>query len=1176
MSGTLLTEDALLLQGRYRLRSLLRETPDHQLWLATDQDIDEVLVKVWPYYPAKPGDRPSEAERALWDIELRHLFRLTSSPEAESRLVTLRNAGVDSTNHCFLLVLAAPGLIPLERLLRDRSQCEWLRDIRRIEVRKEVWRAIRSMALGLAQIHDQQMIHGAISASSVFVHPQRGPGSLRLGGFEWTIRVASPNAPDSIRTPDLVPPELAEPSVSYSFESDWFSFGVLAARILAPSHTFDEDGSYSILIEAIRTSDYLDLEKVFLERLLDRKPATRLARGSEIGRSIDLVLARLNQPLSLDEQSYLALVVTLGPGKPVTTALCEEDDSILAFDEEAQRVLIENDLAEPSIVRLPAGGHVLLGKDFQYWLDEFAPFGEHASGAWDLAFCNARAEVRFSEDSIRVQLNRIPIKVYNTKDAIKRRDQITRRAVSWKPFLPTTDDSRIRRARLDLLNDFFRITNQVEILFCDAELFKYHSLGLTRVLGFDELIIEEVKRDTSPLRLASRSDNLIEFLERARDDDPKYGDDTKGGKVFLGSDESLFITDPPDVLSWTIEGSDPTNGTVHLRRPHTPDSVDPPAVGFLRTYGLQGQLKLISRRKDGIESLRNHYYLLQALLFPDNVYINTGEARLPLAVKEEDIDPAKREALHKLWQTRPIFALQGPPGTGKTTLVANLIGQILEDDSMAQVLITAQAHPAVDVLRKTVRKDVFSKMAEDDQPIAVRVNLRAGKNDEDIPERVTRRVLERAIERLGTATRSPFQNRWHAWLQGMLAHFGTEEVGKGASDMVQLIKRSANITYCTSTAATLAALTDAGQSFDWSIIEEAGKAHGFDLALPLQLGHRWLLIGDHYQLRPYRYDNFKEALQDLDGVFDRLKSLPAAASRLSLVDWDLFRAWQGLEPPEKGARRDFWLEWLAVFETLYKTCEGRIGTHQGPGLSKMLDVQHRMHPVIAEMVSRAFYRNKIRNGKKVEVDGVPTSVVCHPFDIPEGIRGRAILWLDVPPANIPASGNHTSTTEVLAVEKLLRVMHADSSLDEPVSTVVLSPYLRQVLALNKQLRSITVTDRPRWLPETRQLAQTVDSFQGNQAQLVIVSLVRNNNAIPGGKVRPLGFLDERERINVLFSRAEQLLVLVGSWEFFKRQVRDTPADPDQYAGFWRIAVDYLEECFRDDRALLLPASALGT
>jgi hypothetical protein len=47
------------------------------------------------------------------------------------------------------------------------------------------------------------------------------------------------------------------------------------------------------------------------------------------------------------------------------------------------------------------------------------------------------------------------------------------------------------------------------------------------------------------------------------------------------------------------------------------------------------------------------------------------------------------------------------------------------------------------------------------------------------------------------------------------------------------------------------ALVARGRRFDWSIIEEAGKAHGFDMAAALQESHRILLIGDHFQLPPF-------------------------------------------------------------------------------------------------------------------------------------------------------------------------------------------------------------------------------------------------------------------------------------------------------------------------------------
>ncbi len=58
-------------------------------------------------------------------------------------------------------------------------------------------------------------------------------------------------------------------------------------------------------------------------------------------------------------------------------------------------------------------------------------------------------------------------------------------------------------------------------------------------------------------------------------------------------------------------------------------------------------------------------------------------------------------------------------------------------------------------------------------------------------------------------------------------------------------------------------------------------------------------------------------------------------------------------------------------------------------------------------------------------------------------------------------------------------------------------------------------------------------------------------------------------MNVLFSRAERLLVLVGSWEFFKHQISSAPPDPDQPLGHWRLAMDYLEERMRIGDACLM-------
>jgi hypothetical protein len=68
--------------------------------------------------------------------------------------------------------------------------------------------------------------------------------------------------------------------------------------------------------------------------------------------------------------------------------------------------------------------------------------------------------------------------------------------------------------------------------------------------------------------------------------------------------------------------------------------------------------------------------------------------------------------------------------------------------------------------------------------------------------------------------------------------------------------------------------------------------------------------------------------------------------------------------------------------------------------------------------------------------------------------------------------------------------------------------------------------------------QTVDSFQGKQADVVVVSLVRNNLPTKGPRAEQvrhgIGFLESPERSTVIFSRAQNLLVFVGCLEQFKR------------------------------------------
>src|SRR5437870_4205280 len=106
--------------------------------------------------------------------------------------------------------------------------------------------------------------------------------------------------------------------------------------------------------------------------------------------------------------------------------------------------------------------------------------------------------------------------------------------------------------------------------------------------------------------------------------------------------------------------------------------------------------------------------------------------------------------------------------------------------------------------------------------------------------------------------------------------------------------------------------------------------------------------------------------------------------------------------------------------------------------------------------------------------------------------------------------------------------------------------------------------------EPARLAHTVDSFQGNQADIVIISLVRNNNSQPR---HGLGFLNQRERMNVLISRAGRLLVIVGSWSFFQFQLSEVTINEAGELSHWKHLLTEMQSMFESGEAVRIPFSA---
>ena len=136
-------------------------------------------------------------------------------------------------------------------------------------------------------------------------------------------------------------------------------------------------------------------------------------------------------------------------------------------------------------------------------------------------------------------------------------------------------------------------------------------------------------------------------------------------------------------------------------------------------------------------------------------------------------------------------------------------------------------------------------------------------------------------------------------------------------------------------------------------------------------------------------------------------------------------------------------------------------------------------------------------------------------------------------------------SEVDAILKVLRCVRAKRG--EAPRLAILSPYGAQVDLIDRRLSAQLagpLSHVRRFAPaRPGSFVGTVDSFQGSEADLVVLSLVRNNPRVGGSA---LGFLRDRRRINVALSRAMSQLVIVGSLSFLREAIRGVNPDEEEH------------------------------
>ena len=421
------------------------------------------------------------------------------------------------------------------------------------------------------------------------------------------------------------------------------------------------------------------------------------------------------------------------------------------------------------------------------------------------------------------------------------------------------------------------------------------------------------------------------------------------------------------------------------------------------------------------------------------------------------LNPTQEQAVNEVLRAKDVAIVHGPPGTGKTTTLVEAINETLMRES--QVMVCAQSNMAVDWISEKLV----------DRGINV---LRIGN-----PTRVNDKMLGFTYERrfeshpdypqLWAIRKAIRELRQHRKRGSDSFHQKMERLKSRATELELRINAQlfgeARVIACTLVGSANKLLD--GQRFNTLFIDEAAQALEAACWIPLRRVSRVILAGDHCQLPP------------------TVKNLAALKAGLGVTLMERVTATQ-------------------------------------PSVVTLLKVQYRMNEAIMRFSSDWFYGGQVKSAPQVRHRGILD------YDNP-------FLWIDTAP--LEEEDDSPVYHEQFVGESFGRVNKAEANLtistlrdylekvgkqrflDEQVDVGVISPYRAQV----QYLRSL-IKATPELKPFRRAITvNTVDGFQGQERDIVLISLVRSNAA------GDIGFLKDLRRMNVAITRARMKVIILG-------------------------------------------------
>lgn len=428
------------------------------------------------------------------------------------------------------------------------------------------------------------------------------------------------------------------------------------------------------------------------------------------------------------------------------------------------------------------------------------------------------------------------------------------------------------------------------------------------------------------------------------------------------------------------------------------------------------------------------------------------------------LNKSQEAGLNKVLYAKDVAIVHGPPGTGKTTTLVEAINETLRRES--QVLVCAQSNMAVDwISEKLVDRGIH----------VLRIGNPSRVNDKMLSFTYERRFeshpdypdlwsIRKAIKELQGSRRHNTE-QWHQKMDRLKSR-ATELEIRINNDLFN----SAHVVACTLVGSASRLLE--GMRFSTVFIDEAAQALEAACWIPLRRAGRLILAGDHCQLPP------------------TVKCHEAMKKGLG----------------------------ISLMERL-------VENH--PEAVTLLTTQYRMNEEIMKFSSEWFYGGKMTAAPEVRFRGILD------FDTP-------IEWLDTSEVKLgtddhdapdpelsfkeAVSGNSLGRINkdealltVLTLQNYIERIGKERFMDERIDVGLISPYRAQVRFLRQLIKRT-----PFFRPFRNAISvNTVDGFQGQERDVIVISLVRSNEE---GNI---GFLRDLRRMNVAMTRARMKLLIIG-------------------------------------------------